>query len=27
MDDTRTKIANGHPANSVGEIMPWIAVA
>ncbi|WP_366557137.1 transposase domain-containing protein [Novosphingobium sp. PASSN1] len=21
------KLANGHPANSVGELMPWTAVA
>jgi len=27
MDNTLTKLANGHPANSVGEIMSWIAVA
>jgi transposase len=27
MTDTLTKLANGHPANSVGELMPWIAVA
>ena len=27
MTDTLTKLANGHQANSVGELMPWIAVA
>ncbi len=27
MTDTLTKPANGHPANSLGELMPWIAVA
>jgi hypothetical protein len=27
MTDTLTKLANSHPANSVGELMPWIAVA
>ncbi|MEI6643726.1 MAG: IS66 family transposase [Novosphingobium sp.] len=27
MTETLTKLANGHPANSVGELMPWIAVA
>ncbi|MGH8355647.1 MAG: IS66 family transposase, partial [Pseudomonas sp.] len=25
--ETLTKLANGHPANSVGELMPWTAVA
>ena len=24
---TLTALANGHPANSVGELMPWTAVA
>lgn len=24
---TLAKLANGHPANAVGELMPWIAVA
>jgi len=27
MTDTLTKLANGHPANSVDELMPWINVA
>lgn len=27
LSETLTKLANGHPANSVGELMPWIAVA
>ena len=27
MTQTLVKLANGHPANSVGELMPWIAVA
>ena len=27
MTDTLTKLANGHQANSVSELMPWIAVA
>jgi transposase len=27
MTQTLEKLANGHPANSVGELMPWIAVA
>lgn len=27
MTSTLTTLANGHPANSVGELMPWIAVA
>ena len=26
MTDRLTKLANGLPANSVGELMPWIAV-
>jgi transposase len=26
LTDTLAKLANGHPANSVGEIMPWTAV-
>lgn len=25
--ETLTKLANGHPANQVGELMPWTAVA
>ena len=25
--ETLTKLANGHPANKVGDLMPWIAVA
>lgn len=25
--ETLTSLANGHPANSVGELMPWTAVA
>ena len=25
--ETLTRLANGHPANSVGELMPWTAVA
>ncbi|WP_408589703.1 transposase domain-containing protein [Novosphingobium sp.] len=24
---TLEKLASGHPANSVGELMPWTAVA
>ncbi|MDR6510013.1 hypothetical protein J2792_004229, partial [Novosphingobium capsulatum] len=24
---TLTKLASGHPANAVGELMPWTAVA
>ena len=27
MTDALTKLANGHQANSVGELMPWTAVA
>ncbi len=27
MTRTLTSLANGHPANNVGELMPWIAVA
>ena len=27
MTETLTRLANGHPANSVGELMPWTAVA
>jgi transposase len=27
MTHTLEKLANGHPANSVGELMPWTAVA
>ena len=27
MTTTLTALANGHPANSVGELMPWIGVA
>ena len=27
MTETLTKLANGHPANRVGELMPWSAVA
>ena len=26
LTDTLTKLANGHPANQVGELMPWTAV-
>ena len=26
LTETLTKLANGHPANSVGELMPWTAV-
>lgn len=25
--DTLSKLANGHPANSVGQLMPWTDVA
>ena len=25
--ETLTKLANGHPANGIGELMPWTAVA
>ena len=27
LTETLTQLANGHPANSVGELMPWTAVA
>ena len=27
LTDALAKLANGHPANSVGELMPWAAVA
>jgi transposase len=27
LSETLTKLANGHPANAVGQLMPWIAVA
>ena len=27
LTDTLTRLANGHPANAVGELMPWTAVA
>lgn len=27
LTDTLTRLANGHPANGVGELMPWTAVA
>ncbi len=27
LSETLTKLANGHPANSVGKLMPWTAVA
>jgi transposase len=27
LTDTLAKLANGHPANGVGELMPWTAVA
>lgn len=27
LTETLTRLANGHPANSVGELMPWTAVA
>lgn len=26
LTDTLTKLAKGHPANSVGELMPWVNV-
>ena len=26
LTETLTKLADGHPANSVGELMPWTAV-
>ena len=27
LTETLTRLANGHPANRVGALMPWIAVA
>lgn len=27
LTDTLTRLAAGHPANAVGELMPWTAVA
>ena len=27
LTETLTRLANGHPANRVGELMPWTAVA
>ncbi|QSR19168.1 IS66 family transposase [Novosphingobium sp. KA1] len=27
MTETLTRLANGHPANALGELMPWTAVA
>lgn len=27
LTDTLTKLAGGHPANAVGELMPWTPVA
>lgn len=27
LTETLTRLANGHPANSVGDLMPWTAVA
>ncbi|MBN8839030.1 MAG: transposase domain-containing protein, partial [Sphingomonadales bacterium] len=27
LTDTLTSLARGHPANRVGELMPWTAVA
>ncbi len=27
LTDTLARLANGHPANAVGELMPWTAVA
>ena len=27
LTDTLAQLAHGHPANSVGELMPWAAVA
>jgi transposase len=27
LTDTLSRLANGHPANSVADLMPWIAVA
>jgi len=26
LTETLTKLAGGHPANSVGDLMPWVAV-
>ena len=26
MTETLSRLANGHPANSAGELMPWTAV-
>jgi hypothetical protein len=26
LTETLTKLARGHPANSVGDLMPWTAV-
>ena len=26
LTETLTKLANGHPANGVGDLMPWTAV-
>ena len=26
MTETLTRLANGHPANALGELMPWTAV-
>ncbi|MCG6120794.1 MAG: hypothetical protein MEP44_09135 [Blastomonas sp.] len=26
MTETLTKLADGHPANSVGDLMPWLDV-
>ncbi|MBO9380823.1 hypothetical protein GG804_29430, partial [Sphingomonas histidinilytica] len=26
LTDTLTKLANGYPANSVGDLMPWTEV-
>ncbi|MGE4305944.1 MAG: transposase domain-containing protein [Novosphingobium sp.] len=26
LSETLSKLANGHPANGVGELMPWIDV-
>lgn len=27
LTDTLARLVNGHPANAVGELMPWTAVA
>lgn len=27
LEETLAKLASGHPANAVGQLMPWIAVA